>query len=154
MYCMYESYPRSDILRTTCFTTMVNKIHVYQKHAHEQHIDHEMHQLPSNNPNHPVNDWIFNATPICTIKAQTEQLLRHQCLGYINDNYLYNAHKFIDDIPKFKHNDPVLDQCPTCIQSKQTKTPAGPNSTRSATVPYQGLSVDFSVSGTKSKDLL
>jgi hypothetical protein len=47
----------------------------------------------------------------------------------------------------------VLDQCPTCIRAKQTKEePAGPNSTRSATQPYQGLSIDFSFSGTKSKD--
>jgi hypothetical protein len=40
--------------------------------------------------------------------------------------------------------------CPTCIRSKQTKSPAGPNTTRTATVPFQGLSVDFSFAGTHS----
>ena len=45
-----------------------------------------------------------------------------------------------------------LEQCPTCIRAKQTKEAAGPNSTRTASVPYQGLSIDFSFAGTKSKD--
>ena len=35
---------------------------------------------------------------------------------------------------------------------QQTKSAAGPNSTRTATRPYQGLSIDFSFSGTKSKN--
>jgi len=48
--------------------------------------------------------------------------------------------------------DKVLEKCPTCIRAKQTKKPAGPNSTRIATEPYPGLSIDFSFSGTKSKD--
>ena len=134
-----------------CFTATVNKIHVFQKRVHD-HITKHMHQLPCELPNHSVNDWTFGATPINVIKAQTQRLLWHQRLGHINDDYLYNAHKFIDGIPKFKHNDPILDKCPTCIQSKQTKTPAGPNTTRTAEHPFQGLSIDFSFSGTKSKD--
>ena len=48
--------------------------------------------------------------------------------------------------------DCVLDRCPTCICAKQTKEPTGPNWTRMATQPYQGLSIDFSFSGSKSKD--
>jgi hypothetical protein len=52
--------------------------------------------------------------------------------------------------PRFKHEHPVLDECPTCIQAKQTKEPAGHNTTPTATVPYQGLSVDFSFAGVKS----
>jgi len=48
--------------------------------------------------------------------------------------------------------DRVLDICPTCIRSKQTKNAAGGNSTRTAEQPYQGLSIDFSFSGTRSKN--
>ena len=50
------------------------------------------------------------------------------------------------------HQHAVLEKCPTCIQAKQTKEPAGSNSTCTATVPYQGLSVDFSFAGVKSKN--
>jgi len=48
--------------------------------------------------------------------------------------------------------DCVLDICPTCIRSKQTKNAAGGNTTRMAEQPYQGLSIDFSFSGTHSKN--
>ena len=40
----------------------------------------------------------------------------------------------------------------TCIQAKQTKQSPGKHSTRVATQPYQGLSVDFSFSGIKSSN--
>ena len=48
-------------------------------------------------------------------------------------------------VPKFANQDKhsVVDLCPTCIQAKQTKTAAGPNSTKAATCPCQGLSIDF-----------
>jgi hypothetical protein len=80
------------------------------------------------------------------------RMLWHQGLGHPSDHYLYNAHKYIDGVPQFKHLNPVLDRCPVCLKAKQRKEPAGDNSTRTAEVPYQGLSIDFSFSGTKSKD--
>jgi hypothetical protein len=89
---------------------------------------------------------------VANIKAATERLLWHQRLGHPSDYYLYNAHKHMKGVPKFKHMDPILDRCPTCIRAKQTKEPAGPNTTRIASNPYQGLSIDFSFSGTKSKN--
>eukprot|EP00980_Cylindrotheca_fusiformis_P030011 scaffold24183_cov269-Cylindrotheca_fusiformis.AAC.1 len=50
--------------------------------------------------------------------------------------------QYIDGVPKFKHMDSVLDKCPTCIRAKQTKEPAGPNTTRVATQPpYQGSTI-------------
>ena len=45
-----------------------------------------------------------------------------------------------------------MDVCPTCVQAKQKKEPAGPNATMVATQPYQGLSIDFSFSGSRSSD--
>ena len=95
---------------------------------------------------------IDKTIPVYAIKAKTEKLLWHQCLGHPCDEYLYNAHKFIDGVPKFDQQTPILDQCPTCIQAKQTKIPAGPHSTWTATQPYQGLSIDFCFTGISSKD--
>jgi len=65
---------------------------------------------------------------------------------------LFNAHRHADGIPRFPHVDRILDNCPTCIRSKQTKNAAGGNTTRMAKQPCQGLSIDFSISGTQSKN--
>ncbi|KAG7373304.1 reverse transcriptase RNA-dependent DNA polymerase [Nitzschia inconspicua] len=100
----------------------------------------------------PFHDYIHANTPIHSIKAATERMLWHQRLGHPSDHYLYNAHKYIDGVPNFKHHDPILERCPTCIQAKQRKEPAGPHSTKTATRAYQGLSVDFAFSGTKSRN--
>ena len=62
----------------------------------------------------PYNKWIQDATPILAIRASTERMLWHQRLGHPSDYYLYTAHKFIDGVPKFKHNDSILEWCPTC----------------------------------------
>ena len=86
-----------------------------------------------------------------SIKAATERLLWHQRLGHPSDHYLYNAHKHMRGVPQFKHHNPLLEKCPTCIRAKQTKVP-GNHSTCTATQPFQGLSIDFSFSGMKSKD--
>ena len=44
---------------------------------------------------------IDKTIPVYAIKAKTEKLLWHQRLGHPRDEYLYNAHKFIDGVPKF-----------------------------------------------------
>ena len=125
-----------------------------------------VHELLTNNlksvPQVWVNSIDFHAlvensitphsAPIQAIKARTEKLLWHQRLGHPCDAYLYDAHKHIQGVPKFSKITTVLDQCPTCIQSKQTKAAPGHNSTQVATQPYQGLSIDFSFSGMKSKN--
>jgi GAG-pre-integrase domain len=103
-------------------------------------------------------DSAFDAMPhtyhqVFALTQSTERLLWHQRLGHPSDHYLYNAHRHILGVPKFKHMDQVLDACPVCIRSKQTKSAAGPNSTRTATVPFQGLSIDFSFAGTHSANL-
>ena len=124
---------------------------MFQQRAHDNILA-ELHTLPIDPEELPLDAIISNATPINAIRAQTERLLWHQRLGHPSDERLYTAHKFIDGVPQFKHHDPVLDKCPVCIRSKQTKEPAGINSTRKATRPFQGLSIDFSFSGTKSKN--
>jgi hypothetical protein len=83
--------------------------------------------------------FIKENTPVRSIQEDTVRMLWHQRLGHPSDHYLYNAHKYIDGVPQFKHLNPVLDRCPVCLKAKQRKEPAGDNSTRTAEVPYQGL---------------
>jgi hypothetical protein len=110
-----------------------------------EYIDEKYHSLP-------FHEYIYQSIDINTIRAKTLRLLWHQRLGHPSDYYLYSAHKFVDGVPKFQHEDKILEACPTCIQAKPRKTAPGHNSTRSATRPWQGLSIDFSFSGTISRD--
>jgi len=112
----------------------------------------EMAQLPMQFHVLPFHEHIHSNTPVLTIKAATERLLWHQRLGHPSDCYLFNAHRHADGVPRFPHMDRVLDICPACIRSKQTKNAAGGNTTRTAEQPHQGLSIDFSFSGTRSKN--
>jgi len=112
----------------------------------------DMVDLPCSMHDMPFHEYIQKNTPISTIQTETERLLWHQRLGHPSDYYLFNAHKYVKGVPQMNHNHPVLDKCPTCIKAKQAKEPSGPESTRTATVPYQGLSIDFSFAGTKSKN--
>ena len=100
----------------------------------------------------PYHEIIQDNTPLASIKTSTERLLWHQRLGHPSDYYLFHAHEHIQGVPKFKHATSILDHCPTCIRAKQKKEPAGHNTTRIATQPLQGLSIDFSFSGLKSKN--
>ena len=120
-----------EFARDCCRSTVKN-IKLFQLRSHAQLID-KPHTLPDPYQSLPLNAMIRNATNVNAIRAQTERILWHQRLGHPSDERLYTAHKFIDGVPKFKHFDPVLDKCPTCIRSKQTKEPAGHNTTRRAT---------------------
>lgn len=136
----------ADVQRATLF-------HIYAHQENEYRtLRHQLETLPVMFHDIPFHQHIQHATPIQAIRQETERLLWHQRLGHPSDYYLFHAHKHIKGVPKFKHLDPILDRCPTCIRAKQTKEPAGPNTTRVATVPYQGLSIDLSFAGTKSKD--
>jgi len=125
-------------------------IHGYHK-AVETQLREEMTKLPTQFHSLPFHECIQSNTPVSTIKAATERLLWHQRLGHPSNYYLFNAHRHADGVPRFPHMDCVLDICPTCIRSKQTKNAAGGNTTRTAEQPYQGLSIDFSFSGTRSE---
>ena len=134
-----------------CQRAFLYSVHAYQE-AECAQLRSEFESLPAQFHDLPFHEYIQQNTPVAAIRAATERLLWHQRLGHPSDHYLYNAHKHIKGVPKFKHMDAILDSCPTCIRAKQTKEPAGPNTTRTATQPYQGLSIDFSFSGTKSKN--
>jgi hypothetical protein len=86
------------------------------------------------------------------LHISAERLLWHQRLDHICDEHLYAAHKYVDGVPKFHHADPILESCPVCIQAKMKKRAPGSNTTRKATVPYQGLGFDFAFTGQKSKN--
>ena len=94
----------------------------------------------------PFMTWIRDSTPVNAIRATTERMLWHQRLGHPSDQYLYTAHKFIDGVPKFKHFDPVLERCPTCIRSEQPKTPST-GTTKQASRPWQAFAIDLGFPG-------
>eukprot|EP00980_Cylindrotheca_fusiformis_P025420 scaffold13674_cov80-Cylindrotheca_fusiformis.AAC.1 len=134
-----------------CEKATLYHIFAHQEKQYDQ-LRHEFERLPRNQHSLPFHEYIQKHAPVSAIRKETERLLWHQRLGHPSDYYLFNAHKFIKGVPKFKHLDPILESCPTCIRAKQTKEPAGENPTRVATVPYQGLSIDFSFAGQKSKN--
>jgi len=126
-------------------------IHGYHE-AVETQLREEMTKLHVQFHTLPFHEYIQANTSASTIKDATERLLWYQRLGHPSDYYLFNAHQHADGVPRFPHMDQVLDICPTCIRSKQTKNAGGGNTTRTARKPYQGLSIDFSFSVTHSKN--
>ena len=137
---------RDAVERATIFY-----IYSWQEDAYAR-LRNELSVLPVGLQKLPFHDYIAQNTPINAIKQATERLLWHQRLGHPSPYYLRNAHKHIKGIPKFSNFDDMFDQCPTCLRAKLTKQPAGPNPTRTATIPFQGLSIDFSFAGLKSKN--
>jgi hypothetical protein len=99
-------------------------------------------------------DWDSDSPElkIQKLHVSAERLLWHQRLDHVCDQHLYDAHKYADGIPQFRHSEPVLDTCPICVQAKLKKRSPGPNTTRKATVPYQGLGFDFAFTGQCSKN--
>ncbi len=140
----------SDFRREVAKATVFN-IFAWQ-HAEYTTLCEELDQLPFDTSDFPIEDFVKRNAPICAIKQATERLLWHQRLGHPSDYYLTNAHKHIKGVPKFSHMVPILENCPTCLRAKLAKQPAGPHTTRTATAPFQGLSIDFSFSGTRSKN--
>lgn len=146
-----EHFGEDEAFKKVCNQTAMYYIHAYQQREMSK-LCNSMDAIPPKYHKLPFHDMLHDATPVAAIRAETTRLLWHQRLGHVSDHYLYNAHKHIDGVPRFKHIDPILDTCPTCIRAKQTKEAAGPNSTQSATLPYQGLSIDFGFAGTRSAD--
>lgn len=126
-------------------------IYTFQERQYSQ-LRSDLSTVPEQFHDLPFHRFIHGNTPVHAIRQETERLLWHQRLGHPSDYYLFNAHKHIKGVPKFKHLVPVLDVCPTCIRAKQTKESAGLHTTRTATAPYQGLSINFSFAGQKSSD--
>ena len=134
-----------------CARATIQTIAAYQEE--EQHLLLQaLRDVPVAFHDLPFHEYIQRSTPVTAISQATERLLWHQRLGHPADHALYHFHENTAGVPRFKHMDAVMDKCPTCIRAKQTKEPAGPNSTRTATRPHQGYSIDFSFSGTMSKD--
>ncbi|KAG7341208.1 hypothetical protein IV203_023159 [Nitzschia inconspicua] len=72
----------------------------------------------------PFHRYILHATSVMAIRATAERLLWHKRLGCPSDHSLYHADEHITGVPRFRHFDPILEQCPTCIRAKQTKESA------------------------------
>ena len=139
---------------TTCINAVCSELHhakLRTRHELGNAIRDAPHQFANLNLR-GIKTLSEASIPVYAIKADTEKLLWHQRLNHCCDDFLYSAHNHIDGVPKFCRESPVLNQCPTCIQAKLTKTPPGHNSTKRATRPYQGLSIDFAFAGIKSKN--
>ena len=136
---------------TACECAAIQAVYAYQEEEYAM-LHEELTATPMMYHGLPFHEYIQHFTPVNEIKADIVHLLWHQCLRHPSNYYLFHAHKHVKGVPCFAHMHAVLDKCPTCIQSKQTKEPAGSNTTCTAMVPYQGLSIDFSFSGMKSKD--
>ena len=68
----------------------------------------------------PFRQHIIDATPIHALRVKTEKILWHQRLGHPRDEFLYNAHKTVDGVPKFASQNSVLDQSnPTILPCYQ-----------------------------------
>ena len=138
------------------FRREVAKATIYSIFAYQDiemdHLREDLDQLPFDTASIPVEDYVKRNTPILAIKQATERLLWHQRLGHASHYYLTEAHRHVKGIPKFPHMVPIFNNCPTCLRAKLTKQPAGPHSTRTATAPFQGLSINFSFSGNRSKN--
>ena len=134
-----------------CEHAAIQAVYAYQEEEYATLHD-ELSATPMMYHGLPFREYIQQFTPINEIKGNMAHLLWHQHLRHPSDYYLFHAHKHVKGVPWFAHMHAVLNKCPTCIQSKQTKEPAGSNTMCTTTVPYQGLMVDFSFSGTKSKD--
>jgi len=74
-----------------CRKATILAIHEYPE-AVEAQLRDEMAQLPMQFHALPFHEHIQSNTPVSTIKAATERLLWHQCLGHPSDYYLFNAH--------------------------------------------------------------
>lgn len=134
-----------------CERLALMAIHHHQEEAYRQ-LRTDLASLPTLYQNLPYHEYIHQNTPVLALRQDTERLLWHHRLGHPSDYYLFAAHRYVKGVPRFKHMDPILDSCPTCIRSKQTKNPSGPNTTRTATIPFQGLSIDFSFAGLRSQN--
>lgn len=140
------------VFRRAIKEAAIKAVYDYQEKKFEELFS-ELEPLPSCVRSKHLEDLqtlIKKAVPIQAIRQETETMLWHQRLGHIHGEALANAHRHIDGVPKLSRCDSVIYNCPTCIQAKMTKSSAGPNSTRTATRPYQGLSIDFSFSGVES----
>lgn len=147
----HELSLEDDTFVTDCKKATLLAIYSHQEEAYKM-LREEMKHLPRAFHDLPFHEYIQEYTPVHAICKDVTHLLWHQRLGHPSDNYLFNAHKHVDGVPKFTTVTSVLDTCPTCIRAKQTKARHGTNSTRTADRPYQGISMDFSFAGQRSSD--
>ena len=76
-------------------------------------------------------------------------MLWYQRLGHPCDEYVYNAHKGVDGVPKFAFETAILSTCPTYKQSKLSRMLA---LIRSDPPRVRTKAFGFSFSGMASKD--
>jgi len=81
-----------------CHKATISAIHGYHA-AVETQLHEEMAKLPVQFHKLPFHEHIQANAPASTIKAATERLPWHQCLGHSSDCYLFNTHQHADGVP-------------------------------------------------------
>jgi Reverse transcriptase (RNA-dependent DNA polymerase)/GAG-pre-integrase domain len=98
---------------------------------------------PRNNTSHDY--------PIHTLNRTAQRIQWHNRLGHIHSRRIAELHKCAIGVPNLPiAND--LEQCPTCLLAKTRRTARSTTDSRHATVPNQGLSVDFGFIVQRSND--
>jgi len=78
--------------------TAVNAIVAYQDHQFDL-LEDALSSMPMDYRKTPFRQHIIDSTPMLVIRARVEKMLWHQRLGHPCDEYLYNAHKWVDGVP-------------------------------------------------------
>ena len=101
---------------------------------------------------HPQNS-VVHEMKLHHLSAKQERLLWHQRLGHCGDEQLAKAHEFCEGIPKISAKaKSIVEECHVCLAANMKSRARGDGVTRTATVPGQGLSIDFAFAGQHSKN--
>jgi Reverse transcriptase (RNA-dependent DNA polymerase) len=76
-------------------------------------------------------------------RRQYQRALLHQRLGHLHQRRLSDLHRFVDGVPKSLGVPLPGCECGVCLAGKMRRSPAGHGSTRLASAPFAGLSVDL-----------
>ena len=148
-------------------TTLLKENDTFQYTVHHRLRNSEsihLHGISINNlcytpPAIPTN--IIEESPVSNIHTEitvhqlskrTERMLWHQRLAHCGDQYLYNAHKHINGVPKFSRQDPIIDNCPTCMMAKLRKRNIETIQQRPTTEKYESIQLDIGFTGQTSKN--
>ena len=71
-------------------------------------------------------DHLHQGLSVVTITSgEFERTLWHNRMGHLNHADLANLSKYVDGIPRIKRGHSVVDQCPTCLESKLRRSAQG-----------------------------
>ena len=141
--------------KAKCDSLKLRRIYEHQQAEHVKLMN-MLQEIPDCAKKLPFHLYIAQNTPVHAIKQEALDLLWHQRLLHCGSDTLKDLHHHVDAIPdmsKFSFDD--VNKCATCLQAKNHKHGPGHGSLRdTATIPYQGLYIDFAHAGQVSAKIL